>query len=167
MAIVKVYTEDSYGVSFFQSLINELKNDGDIDNSLKCVVKRIPGICSAKFTRLMNLEVEEYDKIIINVDADGDLPNTIKRERKHIPQGSENKVQYILNDYEIEEWILYSKNISYNGKPSKKMSQIIDKIYEKNMLGKILSATLKNSDEKELLKKFAKCKELISAFTCS
>lgn len=163
MSIIKIYTEDSYGVSFFKLIVDELKNDGDINIHDGYKIKRIPGRSSAKFTRMMKFEVEEYDKIIINVDSDGEPEKTYDYEKKHIPRNSEYKVFYILNNDEIEEWILYAKNINYRGKPSKNMSRVIGKNYEKNMLPKILSSILRNSDEKNRLKTYEKFEEFINA----
>jgi len=162
---IKIYTEDSYGVSFFKIIVTELKNDGDLNKSKRCEIKRIPGKCSSKFTRIMKLEVIEYEKIIINVDADGDIKKTYEEEKKHIPKNFGCKVIYILNENEIEEWILYAKNIDYEGKPSENMSKVIGRKYEKNMLPKIIENVLKTHNEKNRLKTYKKFEELLDALS--
>lgn len=165
MPATSIYTEDSYGVGFFSLLIRDLKKDGLIENSVRYKIKRIPGRCSSKFTRIMSFEVELFSKILVNVDGDGDIEHAHDAEQKHIPKGFEETVYYIINKDEIEEWILFAKNVRYSGKPSKAMSQLIGRIYEKNMLPQMLKSVLNNPSEKVRFQQYEKYIEFLDALT--
>jgi len=67
----------------------------------------------------------DFDKIVVVVDADGpaNRDEVFKRVDVHIVKEIKSKVDVIILDYELEEWICYSFGIQLGAdKPFKALS---------------------------------------------
>ncbi len=125
MASCETFSEDAYGPEFFKSLIEKLKKESIVNESLYVATRRLPGICYTKSERAIKAASMDFDKIVIVADADGpaNRDTVFKRMDVHIHEELKNKVDVIIMDYELEEWICYSLGIHFGGdKPSKALN---------------------------------------------
>ena len=107
MASCEIFSEDAYGVEFFKRLIERLKKESSADESLYVATRRLPGICyTASEIAIKNASMD-FDKIIVVMDADGptNRDTVFKRMDVHIHEKIKGKVDVIIIDYELEEWI--------------------------------------------------------------
>lgn len=168
MGKVRVFTEDSYGVGFIRALVKKFKKEGKIPHSFKIKPKPIPGLCSKKFERAIKASCLDYDKVVIFIDGDGEEDIAKYNQQEHTEQAPENcKTSIVVNEYEIEEWILYARDekVKGNPKPSKAIKTIIPK-YKKHSLTKSFGNTIKNPKCWDKVKKYRKFKELHKAILC-
>jgi hypothetical protein len=102
-------------------LIERLKKESSADEGLYVATRRLPGICyTASEIAIKNASMD-FDKIIVVVDADGptNRDTVFEKVNVHIHEEIKGKVDVIIMDYELEEWICYSLGIHFGGdKPS-------------------------------------------------
>ena len=73
------------------------------------------------------------ERVIILIDADGKPHKELTEHIKSFLDNTDmNFVRIVLLDYEIEEWICYSKGIKFYEKPSKILKTKLS--YKKNQL---------------------------------
>lgn len=131
MVSCEIFSEDAHGPEFFKRLVERLKKENIVDESLYVKTKKFPGICYTKSERAIKAANIDFDKIVIVVDADGpsNREDVFKRVDVHIAKEIKSKVNVIILDYELEEWICYSFGIQLGAdKPFKALS---DKCKEK------------------------------------
>ena len=136
--IVKCYelcffVEDSFGREFFKILFSKKLEENVLSGQITSIYVCPPG---NKMSRLVTLNVDNADRIIIIADADG---RDIKYEEQSIKERIKGKyrecIRIVLLDYEIEEWICYSHGIKFDGQnPSKILKHKIQ--YSKKRLPK-------------------------------
>lgn len=125
MVSCEIFSEDAHGPEFFKRLVEQLKKESIVDKSLYIDTKRLPGICYTKSERAIKAANIDFDKIVVVVDADGpaNREEVFKRVDVHIAKEIKSKVEVIILDYELEEWICYSFGIHFAGdKPSKALN---------------------------------------------
>lgn len=117
---IKIISEDDYGGAFLKNVIAQLKTKKLIGNVTVKGSKPMLPLCNSKLDRILKSFDTSCDKIIIMLDSDG--PENIENRRanieRHVPK-MKTPVKIILADYEIEEWICISKNLTWkHSKPS-------------------------------------------------
>ncbi|MEO0134103.1 MAG: hypothetical protein ABIK72_05045 [candidate division WOR-3 bacterium] len=129
MANYKIICEDTYGKEFFKKLTEKLKKQNRISKSLSIDVTHLNSTkCNSKLTRVIKANIDEYDKIIIITDADGQDKNEIlEKVKRHIPDEYENRIRVIILDYSIEDWIYVGLGDSFS--KSKKPLEILKEKY--------------------------------------
>jgi len=128
----KILIEDEQGVLFFRELVHRLKNSNFIPSNLKIDVDAViqGGPCNFKQTRVIKTTVNSFNKVILIFDADGPDKIDLKRNQMkiHIPKDKSQLIDMIILDYEIEEWICKSLDISIGDKPSIELDKYLKKI---------------------------------------
>jgi hypothetical protein len=107
-------------------LVERLKKENIVDKSLYVETKKFPGICYTKSERAIKAASIDFDKIVVVVDADGpaNREGVFKGVDVHIAKEIKSKVEVIILDYELEEWICYSFGIPFGeDKPSKVLNE--------------------------------------------
>ena len=141
-----LFVEDSYGSPFIKKLLRRKSEEG----LLSAKPNRVkPSSIGNKLKRMVNAALLDADYVVILMDADG-LPHNQKTEeiKRFLDDKYLNRVDIVLLDYEIEEWICYSQELPIgSGKPSKILRQ--KQNYEKRHLPKFA--------EKLDCKKLAEC----------
>lgn len=128
--------EDSYGPIFIQNLVTTLKTQSYISNNLEIKSVRYT---LYKLKTILHASIENYDRIIILIDCDGDCNSgnsffVIKEIHKfHSP-----KIIQICFDSEIEDWLCVSLNLQNNNMKSS-LALKIHYNYEKYMLPKYVN----------------------------
>lgn len=125
--------EDEYGPAFIKKLFQRKVKESVFSGS--CVgAKKVP-VLGSKPRRIVSIKATSVDRIIILADADG-LPRSEKESRifRNIDKKYRGQVRIVLLDWEIEEWICYSKGLTINGKPSEILKSKLRTKYEKNEL---------------------------------
>jgi len=118
---IKIISEDDYGGEFLKNVIAQLKNKKLVGNVTVKATKPMRPICNLKLDRILKSFDTSCDKIIIMLDSDGPEKTETKRAdiERHVPDDLKTPVEIILTDYEIEEWICFSKNLKWkHSKPS-------------------------------------------------
>ena len=119
---IKLIVEDSWGVPFFPIVIERLKTANLVNKNLIIQKpKHLPADCNGKLDEILKMVDKTCDLIIIVLDADGPQNYSTRHERaqSHIPNHMTKRVKIILAEYEIEEWICISKDITWkHSKPS-------------------------------------------------
>lgn len=116
-----ILCEDSYGVDFFKELLNRLKSEDIIPESLHVDADRFYGKCNPKLKRQMKPMAFQRgcNLFIIVADADGNPVEEVKMKIEcHVPNNFRDITHYVIFNYEIEEWVCISLNLEINGKPS-------------------------------------------------
>ena len=106
-------------------MIDRLKKESIVDENLYVDTDRLPEICYTKSERVIKAANRDFDKIIIVVDAEGpaNRDRVFEGVDVHIPEEIKSKVDIVILDYMIEEWICYSSRIPFGGdKPSKALN---------------------------------------------
>ncbi len=119
---IMIYTEDTYGVDFFRELVYRLQEEGHVgDFTLRAL--KLAGLCREKMKRQIIASAGDYCKVIVVVDGDGKERNEVhKRVMEHVPVEIQDKVQAIIFQFMIEEWICNGLNIRYRDKPSQDLN---------------------------------------------
>lgn len=108
--------EDSFGPAFFDRLFHKKIAEGIFSGKLY-KIHHCP--IGNKTTRIVSANVDNADRIIIIVDADGiDLREKKLEVIRFVKKRDREHVKIVLLDHEIEEWICYSEGISFDSKPS-------------------------------------------------
>jgi len=119
--MIKILTEDTYGTKFFEKIANKL------EVKVKVKAERISGVCSGKMTRQIKACINDCDKIIVIVDGDGNPEDKEKTVReKHFngfDEDKQKKLDVVVFEYEVEEWICTSLGIKFNSKPSEALDE--------------------------------------------
>jgi hypothetical protein len=121
---IKIISEDDYGGAFLKSVIAQLKNKKMIGNIVVKASKPMRPLCNFQLDRILKSFDTSCDKIIIILDSDD--PQNYKSRyanvKRHVPDNLKTPVEIILTDYEIEEWICYSKDLKWkHNKPSNEL----------------------------------------------
>lgn len=134
---IKIISEDDYGGAFLRNVITQLKTKKLVGNITVTGSKPMLPLCNSKLDRILKSFDTSCDKIIIVLDSDGpeNLENRRTNIERHVPDDLETPVEIILTDYEIEEWICYSKRLKWkHSKPSEELKAQIG--YKKSSLPK-------------------------------
>lgn len=110
MVSCKIFSEETYGKEFFKKLIKRLKSEDIVDGNLDADSSRLPGKCYSKSERVIKVATLSFDKVAIIADAEGpqNSDDVLNQIYIHIPNPIKSKVEVILLDYMIEEWICVS-----------------------------------------------------------
>ena len=103
-----------------------LKEENIVAKKLYMGTARLPGKCYPKSEKAIKAASIDFDKIIVVVDADGpeNRDKVFKEVDVHIVEEIKSKVDVMILDYEIEEWICYSLGIHFGGgKPSSALNE--------------------------------------------
>ncbi len=109
--------EDYFGPAFFRNLFYKKRQEnilsGQLKNSYRCAL-------GPKLARLIRLNIDSADRIIIIADADGqDHVKRLQQVEGYVENAYKKSVRIVLLDYEIEEWLCHSAGIKFRGqKPS-------------------------------------------------
>lgn len=164
---VKVFAEDSYGEEALRILFSKLYELGRI--SAEVHVKVMPGRCNAKLNRVIEASCHEYDKVVLLIDGDGDPETAERREEDHLPreQGLGAKVELVVNDYEIEEWILHALYNEKPGgrKPSERLKELTNGWYRKRFLPKLIEKIVDDSEALDKLLRYKAVRKLVNAIS--
>jgi len=138
--IIKLIVEDSWGIQFFPKVIDRLKVENLVNKNLIIQKpKHLPADCNGKLDVILKEADNKCDRIIIVLDADGpqNYKTRCERAQSHIPNNMTTPVKIILAEYEIEEWICYSKDIKWkHNKPSDELKLKLKFGYIKSSLPK-------------------------------
>lgn len=115
--IFRFVVEDCYGPDFIMRLFNKKRKEGLFSGSLKGVRSCLIG---NKLRRIVNAALLDAKHVIVLMDADGKpLDQKTEEIKQYLDARYLDYISIVLLDYEIEEWICYSKNIPTKGaKPS-------------------------------------------------
>ena len=125
MGKFKMFVEDEYGPRFFEKLIDRLKAEGLIPNDTVVESSKLPADCNKKIDRIIKSALLfGFDRVILAIDGDGNPEKKLKCAKSHIPSGFKDRVDVIVFEYEVEEWICRSLKIQYGSyiKPSRALS---------------------------------------------
>lgn len=113
----RLVVEDSFGPDFITKLFNKKFDEKLLSGRLEGVTSCLIG---NKLGRKVNAALLDVDRVIILMDADGQsLDQKTKIIKQYLNVRYLDHISVVLLDYEIEEWICYSKGISIKGeKPS-------------------------------------------------
>ncbi len=139
---IVIITEDAYGGEFFKRVLVILNRRGLLkDVRLKKLSGRrknpihAPYLCNPKLNRIIKaVEISKPDLILITYDGDGpsSYASRLIDVKKHIPKETKTPVRILLFEYEIEEWICKSLELSWSIKPSDELKRRFD--YKKSQL---------------------------------
>ena len=121
---IKIISEDYYGGAFLENVIVRLKNKKMVGNITVKASKPMLPLCNSKLDRILMAFDTSCDKIIIILDADSpqNYESRYTNVKRHVPDDLKTPVEIILIDYEIEEWICFSKNLKWkHSKPSEEL----------------------------------------------
>ncbi len=135
---IKLIVEDFYGVDFLKNVIERLKEANLVNKNLIIPKpKHLPADCNPKLDEILEYNDKKFDRIIIVFDADDprNFKDRYERAQSHIPKVMKTPVKIVLAEYEIEEWICYSRNLKWkHSKPSEELKRQFG--YEKYKLPK-------------------------------
>lgn len=127
--------EDCFGIYFIKSLFKK-KSDSGLFSGKLITAKQQP--INHKMSRIVKIAMGKADRIVILMDADGE---SLEAKTSHIKSFLHDVdmsfVRIVLLDHEIEEWICYSQDISFDEKPSKVLKVRLS--YQKNQLPRYAS----------------------------
>lgn len=137
---VCVISEDTYGHEFFKELFKRLKDTYSINNLIFHNSGRsYTTYRGCHYDKLYNIakilcSASACDVIIITKDADGrDIADVKNEVRQYIPRDC-TIIKILVFNYEIEDWIIYSKLGHLDPNPSKYLKDHLR--YEKFQLPK-------------------------------
>ena len=123
--------EDRFGPPFLKKLFKKKSDEGLFSVRPKKIIK---SAIRNKMKRVVNAALLGVDRVIILMDADGQPHDQkINEIRRYLDARNLEQIDIVLLDYEIEEWICYSQEISIiSDKPSKILRRTHN--YRKNRL---------------------------------
>jgi len=100
-----------------------LKTSKTVNGDFQLKVGNLPPKCNHKLDRILLADASS-DKIIIIADGDGDSKGVSEDLSGHAPRSIKAKVEIIVYESEIEEWICKSLRLNFQGiKPSERLKQ--------------------------------------------
>jgi len=121
MVKFRMFVEDAYGPKFFEKLIDRLKEMSLIPKDTIIRPSKPPADCNTKIDRAIESALSfGFDRVILIIDGDGNPEEKQKRAESHIPPKFKDRVDVVVFEYEVEEWICKSLGIRYGSytKPS-------------------------------------------------
>jgi len=97
-----ILIEDHYGLDFLRNLINRLKNEEGLKESLcrrNIKIETLPGKFNSKTRNIIRTRavLNPIDRIIIIADAEGgSVEETKARLEEHVPEDMRSKTYYII-----------------------------------------------------------------------
>ncbi|MHA1144796.1 MAG: hypothetical protein ACTSRW_08680 [Candidatus Helarchaeota archaeon] len=153
--------EDTYGIEFFKKLINRLKIEDLIPTEVRIDADRAPAACNKKLDRILTttfkFSTRDFVKAIVIHDGDGNPENKRRILLNHVPRDLRDRVELLIFEDEIEEWICKSLEYRLRGlKPSVALSRNLERDqgrrYEKRNLPEFVDQLnfdiLNNDDER-------------------
>jgi len=75
-----------------------------------------------------SIDIRGVEKVVVLIDGDGRPDETLRKCEEKVPKGYEDRVEFIVFERELEEWVLKGLGISPGkGKPSEVLSDYLRK----------------------------------------
>ena len=98
-------------------------------------------MCSRRLGGIIEDACERYERVVMVFDGDGEPEKAREEQLKHIPKRLRRRIFMVVNEYELEDWVLHAYGIIPSSKPTKsgEMDRLVQRLlgepkYKKSML---------------------------------